>query len=65
MFLFFLADAAPRRGIGGHCLGSAEPQHLADSRRVGKEKERDPDREGGEQRRDKRGQDERLSLIHI
>ena len=39
MKLFFLlAEAAPRRGIGGHCLGSAEPQHLADSCRVGKER---------------------------
>ena len=35
---FFLTDAAPRRGIGGHCLGSAEPQHPADSRWVGKER---------------------------
>ena len=36
--LFFLADAAPWRGIGGHCLGSAEPQHLAHGSRVKKER---------------------------
>ena len=37
-FFLFLANAAPLCGIGGPCLGSAEPQHLAHGDGVNRER---------------------------
>ena len=35
---FYLTNSAPRRGIGGLCLGSAEPQHPAHGNGMNKER---------------------------